>query len=321
MVTVHAASRLHFGLLNPFDGLPVRRFGGVGLMVREPGLRLTAQPAPTWSADGPGAARALAFARKFAASFSNEPIEPQRLTIEASAPEHVGLGTGTQLGLAVAQALAHAWSLSQEDIAGLAERVGRGRRSALGIHGFAQGGFLVEAGKAAEDGIAPLVARVEFPEDWRIVLIIPSDWAGLHGSAEIEAFQRLGRPGVETAPIDRLCRLVLLGMLPALMERDAQAFGEALYEFNSGVGELFAPIQGGVYAEPRIELLVQFIRQSGVRGAAQSSWGPTVAAVVEDEERARQLAERIKRQFTDNLGRIVITSGCNHGARVRSACK
>ena len=50
----------------------------------------------------------------------------------------------------------------------------------------------------------------------------------------------------------RFCRLVLLGMLPALVERDFDSFGEALYDFNRRVGEMFRPWQGDLYAHPRV---------------------------------------------------------------------
>ncbi len=83
---------------------------------------------------------------------------------------------------------------------------------------------------------------------------------------------------------DALCRLILLGMLPALVERDCQVFGEALYEFNHRVGEAFAPAQGGVYAGPVVTGLVEWFRRQGVSGVGQSSWGPTVFAVVADAE-------------------------------------
>ena len=151
--------------------------------------------------------------------------------------------------------------------------------AALGVHGFAQGGFLVEAGKRSEE-VSPLVARLAFPEEWRIVIAIPPAEVGLFGESEREAFRELlGRPALT----DALCRLVLLGMLPALIERDLDTFGEALYDFNARAGEVFAPVQGGTYAGRRVEEIVTLVRRLGVRGVGQSSWGPAVFAVVGDE--------------------------------------
>lgn len=313
MMRVQAYSRLHFGIFRiPSPDAPPgaeRSFGGVGLMVQAPGVRVAVRQAAEWSADGPLAARALDFARQFAATLPDAP--PCRVTVEASAPEHAGLGTGTQLGLAVARALAITWGRSELDAVELARRVGRGRRSALGIHGFAQGGFLVDAGKRAGDAVAPLAVRAPFPSAWRLLLALPSWGKGLHGIEEVQAFERLQPLG----RTDTLCRLVLLDLLPALAERDLDAFGEALYAFNRIVGEAFAPVQGGVYAGPRLAELVHFIRRQGVRGVAQSSWGPTIAAVTADAAQADALARRLRDHFRLGSEEIVVTQASNTGAQ------
>ena len=317
MIGVRAFSRLHFGVLSLGTGegeVPPRHFGGVGLMIQDPGLSLHVAPAPDWSADGPLATRALQFARGFAASVPPESGPPMRLEVERCAPEHVGLGTGTQLGLAVAQALVTAWGLAGLSAAELAARVGRGKRSGLGTHGFALGGFLVDAGKRSPEAVAPVVARADFPEDWRFVLVLPLGRTGLHGPAERRAFEQLKQRAASRT--DVLCRLVLLGLLPALAERDAAAFGDALYEFNRLVGETFALVQGGNYAGPRIEEVVSFIRCQGVRGVAQSSWGPAVCALAEDEARAAELARRLRDRFGPNGCQVFATAASNQGAQV-----
>ena len=325
MVGLRASSRLHFGLLNPGAdqrGGPAaqRLFGGVGLMIERPGLRLSVEPSASWSAQGPLSERALAFAHRCAQSIRHEradiDLPPRRLVIEWAAPEHVGLGTGTQLGLAVARALAASWGV-EADVPTLARWVGRGLRSALGAHGFAQGGFLVEAGKRAAEGLAPLVARLAFPDDWRVVVVLPRDEersAGWYGLREAEAFAQLAARPADPGRIDLLCRLVLLGLLPALVERDGEAFGEALYEFNVRVGEAFAPVQGGVYAGADVAEVVAFVRGQGIRGAGQSSWGPGVFAVVADADRAEHLSARLRTRFVLEDSAVRVTQACNHGA-------
>jgi beta-RFAP synthase len=330
MIRVHAPSRLHFGLFGMTppgadsarywpnrQGEPVltaRYFGGAGLMVQRPGLRLTVSPAPGWYARGPLAERALAYARHFLQTLPLHALPPQQIIVEAAAPEHVGLGTGTQLGLAVAHVLAVAAGLPDLGATELARRVGRGARSALGVHGFGAGGFLVDGGKREADALASLVARAAFPEDWRVVLALPSSGPGLHGVSERQAFERLAVAPTDPAHISALCRLVLLGMLPALAERDVEAFGEALYDFNVRVGEAFAPVQGGTYAGPQIAELVAFLRRASIRGVGQSSWGPAVFAVVADEDRATDLAAALRMRFALDKSQVVITGGDNQGA-------
>jgi beta-ribofuranosylaminobenzene 5'-phosphate synthase len=325
MVYVQAYSRLHFGLLRPegplADPVSPPGFGGVGLMIAQPDLLVHASPAAAWSAEGPLAERALSFARRFAEYSRREgwipPLPPHRLRVQRALPEHVGLGCGTQLGLAVARALAVSWSMNC-DAATLARRVGRGMRSALGTHGFEHGGLLVESGKSSLDRLAPLVARLSFPEDWHLVLALPAGRegaSGLHGRGEMEAFERLAAMPC-MARTDALCRLVLLGLLPALVERNLEEFGEALHEFNVRVGEAFAPVQGGVYASPVVAELVAFVRAQDVRGVGQSSWGPTVFAVVADNDQAERLAARLRQRFGLDDAAVWVTTARNHGATV-----
>ncbi len=261
------------------------------------------------------------FARRFAASVCHErpdaELPAHRLVVEEAPPPHVGMGVGTQLGLAVGRALALAWDCNL-DAPALARCVGRGLRSALGVYGFAQGGFLVESGKRGgqEDGLAPLAVRASFPSEWRVVLVLPHEAPGLHGTAELEAFSHLTMQPNATARTEALCRLVLLGMLPALAEADLQTFGESLYDFNTRAGEAFAGVQGGVYSAPRVAECVAFLRSQGVRGVGQSSWGPTVFAVVGDENRAVDLVGRLSRRFGSGIAEAWVTAACNTGSRI-----
>ncbi|MBY0528372.1 MAG: hypothetical protein K2R98_33585 [Gemmataceae bacterium] len=322
MTRVEAPSRLHFGLLSlssedrwtnrEGDALiPARRFGGVGLMVQAPGVCVSVEAAAEWHATGPMAERA----RNAALKVAPPGLPPRHIHVDRCAPEHVGLGTGTQLELAVAHAVADACRLPPRPAGELALLLGRGLRSALGIRGFAQGGFLVESGKGGDlSALAPLAARVDFPAQWRIVLTVPGWSQGMHGKRERQAFQHLLDQGSTTDATSALCRLTLLGMLPALVERDLAAFGEALYDFNARVGEAFASVQGGVYAHARLADVVAFVRQQGVTGVGQSSWGATIFAVVADDDRANDLAVRIRKRFLLSDSEVICTAANNTGA-------
>jgi beta-ribofuranosylaminobenzene 5'-phosphate synthase len=316
MIRVQTASRLHFGLLNfgTANNLSSRTCGGVGLMVQKPGITLELYPAKTWSADGPLAERALAFARMILPTLPPESVQPQHIHIDQAAPEHMGLGTGTQLGLAVASAVVHSFSLKEIPITQLACRVNRGQRTALGIHGFAQGGFLFDDGKRDSEAVAPIVARVDFPEPWRVVLILPSGRKGLHGVTESEAFARLRSLPCHDVT-DRLIRQIHFEMLAALKDGDHKTFGETVFNLNRRVGETFAPVQGGTYSNPQISDLVRFIRGQGIPGAGQTSWGPGVFAIAKDEPQAESLAQSIRNQFGFQH-EVIVTAAQNRGALV-----
>lgn len=329
MIRVTAHSRLHFGLFAlPAQGvthwpnsegqptLPVRHFGGVGLMIEQPGVQVRIRPSTSWSADGPSAQRALEAAQRFMATLpNNESWRAFNIVVEQCAPEHAGLGTGTQLALAVAKALTLALGQKDWNARVLAHRAERGLRSSLGIHGFEHGGLIVEGGKGSRTEIAPLLARHAFPDDWHILLIVPAGQTGAHGTLEKDAFARLAGAEQHLQQTDALCRLVLLGMLPALVEHDLPAFGEALYDFNRRVGEMFAPWQLGIYSHPQTAELIAWLRQQGIRGVGQSSWGPAVFAIDHAEVlqgvRAR-LLERLQLQ----PGEAILCRAVNQGVRV-----
>lgn len=242
------------------------------------------------------------------------------VAIRQAPPEHVGLGTGTQLSMAIAVAVDRLLGRSspREE---LARRTGRGARSAIGVHGFFSGGFLVDGGKRpaadAPAALAPLVARVEVPRDWRFVLLTPDLPPGLAGELERRAF----REGISISPstTERLSRLLLLGMLPALQEGDHAVFSAALHEYNRRVGECFAPVQGGCYAHPVLGGMIERIRGWGIAGVGQSSWGPTLFAAVEDQDAAERLARNARLEFSLSDGAVVVTSAARAGSLVEES--
>src|SRR6266566_3714560 len=224
-VFVEAPARLHFGVLDLRGDLG-RRFGGIGAAVPAPSLLLEARPATELQAEGPDAARALEFARRFARHHGLD--LRLHLSLHRSIPAHAGLGSGTQLGLAVARASAELSGLPT-DVASLARAVDRGRRSGVGTWTFAYGGFVLEGGRAAGGGaerVAPLLARLPFPEAWRAVVAVPQGKPGLAGEDEAAAFARLPPPTARA--VERVSHLVLLQLLPALAEAALAGFGAAL---------------------------------------------------------------------------------------------
>jgi beta-RFAP synthase len=230
---------------------------------------------------------------------------------------HSGLGSGTQLAMAIAQVLALFSADGQADATTLAQRVARGKRSAIGIHGFARGGFLVEGGKRSTDEIGRLVARADVPGDWRFLLVVPADSSGtgLSDQKEVDALERL--PEMPLSLTERLCRLALLEMLPALGEADIERFAEAMFEFGRSVGDYFRPVQGDTYADPRMATLVHWLRRQGVRGVAQTSWGPTIAICCGDEERAKSLQDQILADSRWRHCQAQIASPLNTGAVIQ----
>ena len=309
-VTVEAPARLHFGLLD-LRATTVRRFGGIGAPAPDLTVRVSAALAETLEATGADADRALKFARRFLEHY-RLPVGAQ-INVERAIPAHAGLGSGTQLALSVALALAelHGVAATVPELAGA---VGRARRSAVGTWTFAGGGFVVEGGQRM--GVitaSPLLARVMFPASWRCVVAIPEAQPGVSGEAEAAAFAELPVPAARD--VERIAYLVLLTMLPALAEGDIGAFGTALSEVQEINGSWFSPVQGGTFAPGPSADLVRRMRDWGAAGVGQSSWGPAVYGIVDSEDAARTLSRRAESSLG---GRGVVHAGAfpPTGARV-----
>jgi beta-RFAP synthase len=287
-LVVTAPARLHFGMLDP-AGIGARRFGGCGVAVESPRVVVVVRSAPGQDVTGRGsqAERATAFARRARDAFGY----PGGVEVEVreAIPPHVGLGSGTKLGLAVALGVAELAGVSagpQE----LADASGRGARSSVGSWTFAAPGLVVEAGVREGGWISPLVARHPMPERWRCVLALPLDAEGLSGDAEKRFFDRLHeRPAGEPS----VSRLLLTALLPGLVTADIDEFGVALTEIQRGIGSMFAAQQGGVF-HPRAAPVVEALSALGVGAVGQSSWGPAVYGIVSSPERAAEVADRLR---------------------------
>ena len=154
-VFVEAPARLHFGVLD-LRGALGRRFGGIGAAAPSPTLLVSASPAAALEVDGEDADRAAGFARRFLAHHGL--TGGARLTVHRTLPSHAGLGSGTQLALAVARALAEIHGVTA-DAPGLARAVGRAQRSAIGTFTFAGGGLVLEGGRYPETRARRATAR------------------------------------------------------------------------------------------------------------------------------------------------------------------
>jgi beta-ribofuranosylaminobenzene 5'-phosphate synthase len=219
---VHAPARLHFGFLDLHGGLG-RRFGSIGLALDAPAVTLTARRCERLDVTGPEARRAAAYALA-AATHLGIPGHAA-LTIEDAIPAHAGFGSGTQLALSVAAALAGLAGrpFAPEDFA---DALDRGNRSGVGLAAFTQGGLIVDGGRDPHGNPPPVIARLAYPEAWRVVLILDTGMTGVHGVREVAAFRDLPRfPEAQAAEI---CRLVLMQVLPALATAEPDGFGAGI---------------------------------------------------------------------------------------------
>ena len=340
MILVDSTARLHMGFFDLHGGLG-RKFGSIGLSLASPGGELglelsvmTAQKLSSERLHVTGAASVPVSAIAKASEIAQQLISKLNLAGDVSLkimqhiPEHAGLGSGTQLALSIGTAISRLYNLNLST-AQIAELTGRGSRSGIGIAAFNHGGLLIDGGRSSGAGVStshkeisrkelsivpPLLARYDFPEHWRILLILDASQPGIHGEEERVAFNQL--PVFSENLAAHLCRHVLMQAMPALVEHDLAAFGNSIQELQMHVGDYFAPAQGGRYASKQVGAVLQYLQQMGVACFGQSSWGPTGFAVFENAAEAEKHLQLLKMTFTDNTLQWIICSARNHGAVV-----
>ncbi len=315
-VVVHAASRLHFGLFS-LGHLSERQYGGVGAMIARPGLqlRITQGSAGEPSGAGEMGTRAVAFAKQWLA-FQRMPAAEGNLHLEvvSAPPDHVGLGVGTQLGLAVAAGLSRWMGLPAQTALELALSVGRATRSAVGTYGFLLGGLVMEQGKRSDEPMSLLDCRIDMPGAWRFLLLRPLEGRGISGTAETEAMQAL--PAVPEEVTQALINEAATRMIPAAATSNFALFAESLYRYGQMAGNCFAAKQGGPYNGPVLTSLVEVIRQCGAVGVGQSSWGPTIFTICDSQGSAEALQQEVQTRFTRGPLAATISPICNQGAAI-----
>ncbi|MFK8069226.1 MAG: beta-ribofuranosylaminobenzene 5'-phosphate synthase family protein [Gammaproteobacteria bacterium] len=313
-VTVKAPARLHLGFMDMNGGLG-RNFGGLGLTLAGLSTHLTVKASNDVTANDSNntsiAERAIKYAKLLLEEYA--PDRGVHIEIHEAIPSHAGLGSGTQLGLAVCSAISHLFDLDI-DVTTIAKLTARGARSGIGVGAFQQGGFIVDGGRGGKTIIPPVICRMEFPEQWRIILIFDNNEVGLNGSHEKLAFKKL--PPMDPGVSGNLCRTVLMRILPALVESNIQDFGKGITNVQERVGDYFANYQGGRYSSDLVADALTWMDDQGVAGVGQSSWGPTGFALVENELEANRLVKKAAKVSSNTHLSFKVCQALNTGATI-----
>lgn len=300
-VCVSAPGRLHLGFLDPAGSLG-RPFGSLGLVIDgfETVVELAWLPATAQADEVVAltreAAAETARAQQHLVQLRRSSGRPGffRLRLREVLPSHAGFGSGTQLALAIGRAWALCHGLAV-DSPTLAQWLGRGLRSGIGIAGFDQGGLLLDGGPGSAGRPAPLLARTELPADWRVLVVQDIAHQGLSGAGERRALAALAPlPQAHAADI---CHQVLMRVLPGAALGDFAAFAAGVSHIQALLGAHFAPAQQhSAYTSPAVGQAVQALQQAFGAGIGQSSWGPTGFAILPSAELAEAALQHLRAQ-------------------------
>lgn len=339
-VRLRAPGRLHLGFLDPGASLG-RRFGSLGLVLNgfETEIELSAAPHNQVCASGPAERAEIERAGAYMLLLQRHSgrHETLRLSLLRVLPAHAGFGSGTQLALAIGRAFAQ-WHRLDIATPTLAQWLGRGARSGVGIAGFDHGGLLLDGGPSSDGAPAPVLSRIPLPQAWRVLVVQDSACQGLSGADERNAIATLS-PLPRSLAAD-ICHQVLMRILPGAAGAEFAPFAAGINRMQQVLGEHFASAQGGsAFTSPAVGQLLEWIGSSqqsraGVgddhrsgQGApqvaesaaaiGQSSWGPTGFAILPSQAQAEAAvdAARAAMVVAPSLT-LRIVSGRNSGASV-----
>jgi len=316
-VTIRTPSRLHFCLID-MNGSLGRINGSLGLALNYPNFILEA----TLSNDLRVMGIQTRLVKKAALNFYKKTKAKSKTTlnIKNAIPRHVGLGSTTQTLLGVGTALSHIHKLDL-NIVRLAQIMSRGGTSGIGVYAHQFGGLILDGGHKAmikdNDDLfvpssvsnlppPPVLFRNNFPREWKFVISIPNVKKGLHGLKEVNIFKE--RCPVPSEDVDRICRIILIKMLPALLEKDIEEFGSGLTSLqNLGFARTTHDL-----THPTVKACMNFMLEKGAYGTGQSSFGPVTYGLVEGEEEAKELSAETKEFLNKFEGGTVFYSEVNN---------
>lgn len=313
MIQVVTPSRLHITLID-LNGALGRIDGGVGLTLDYPSIRINAKKDAQLSVSG---TTEFAERIKSAASavLTQYNINGVAIDVVQEYPNHVGLGSGTQVALAVGTAISELYDLNLNPTT-IAKLTGRGGTSGIGVAAYEFGGFLVDGGHKGKTeflpssasgkfGPGPIIARHDFP-DWAIVLAIPN-LRGASDKREIDVFQK--QCPLPLNEVQELCHVILMEMLPAVVEHDIESFGRSINRVQT-IGFKRRELE----LQPFCAHLVQFMRENGAIGAGMSSFGPVVYGITD----GKRLLKAVRSYLDDTIGgKVRAVKAQNTGAYIQ----
>ncbi|MBC7756115.1 MAG: GHMP kinase [Bdellovibrio sp.] len=304
-VKVATSARLHMGF---FDlSAAINKFGSLGMSLDAPSTHLTLAKSDFTLMHESVSDYVANIVQHFVKAFNIK--QNFSLTMHSVIPAHAGLGSGTQLALAIGVGLNQLFNL-EISLAQIATVAKRGKRSGIGIGAFEQGGVLVDSG-ITNDELPQIALRQNFPDNWRVLLVSDSASKGVHGDAELQAFKLL-KPAQNS-----LRDMMFKEMMPALQRGDLLAFGASMMDLQAYNGEYFAPVQGGHYASRDVAEVLAWLQNNGAPCVGQSSWGPTGFAILSSAEQAENLKKQLQLDFANKTNiSFTICCGKNTGASI-----
>lgn len=304
-LSVTTPSRLHFSLID-LNGEIGRVDGGFGVALQNPNFKIFIEKADnteikTANINSYNNILEILNIIKQKFEIKNE----YKIFLKSEIPEHSGFGSTTQLRLGIASGILKLNEIFLS-VYEIAEIVKRGGTSGIGIKAFESGGFIVDIGhkfgkgKEKESFLPSSVSnakppkilfRYDFPSDWIFVCAL-ADRNKIYSQKEIEIFKKYCP--IPKNEVEKLSHLLLMKILPALIEKDIEDFGDGLKNVqNLGFKRIEVEISG-------TKKLINELSKISY-GAGLSSFGPCVYALAKGKNHADEISNYLNEKGIKNF--------------------
>ncbi len=302
-VKIITNSRLHFGFLN-LKSQETYSFGGMGLSIDKYPTTIT-----------------VTKARKFKSNLSevlNKKIKKFFLINKLNSniqidciqkPEsHIGLGSGTQLTLAIEEALNKIYELKYTNC----EIFKRAYRSGIGYNSYNNGGFIVDSPKRDLNN-NKIIFKCNFPKHWKIILLFDRNMKGTYGKKEEKFFLSNNISSIRK----KLSDITLNEIIPSVIYEDFDIFARSLTQFQKLNSSFYTSIQKSIHLSTDIADIIKKIRSNFNIASGQSSWGPTSYMFTDSRNDLKEIISILDREISmyNNLSYNVV-SAKNNGRKI-----
>ncbi len=320
---IKAPSRIHMSLID-LNGSYRRVDGGIGLALADPQFVLEIEQIDSGIelefAAGVDDEEAIEECREKIPNAAQKTMEyfdidaGFKFTVHQTYPPHSGFGSGTQIAVSTAHLITETMGIEVESRE-LSSIVGRGGTSGIGTYTHDLGGFILDGGHSKEEKPlflpsgaskakpATLIARYDFPEEWKILIAIPEIETHVEGDDEVDVFQTYCP--IPKEEVEQVSHLILMNLVPFMLEKDIKNFGWAISELQKvGFNKLEHSLDATYLP------IMQAIEKAGAYGVGISSFGPVLYTVFDE---SNEFIVEKTREIIGDKGTVFVTKAQNHG--------
>ncbi|HME54644.1 MAG TPA: beta-ribofuranosylaminobenzene 5'-phosphate synthase [Candidatus Lokiarchaeia archaeon] len=251
-----------------------------------------------------------------------------KISVMETISRHIGLGSKTQLALALADGISRLLKLEGTPLSKeiLASVVKRGGTSGIGVTSYFIGGFIIDGGhdygegkekysflpsSASNAAPAPVLFRDELPDEWRIVIAIPHLVQGAHDAEEMNIFKECCP--VPLNDVEKLSHIILMKLMPAVKRKNFDDICECIKFFQTiGFKKNEIDLRGQSFRD-----MITAWQDAGAPCVGMTSFGPALYTIARDMDQANELKQSVDNIMSEEGSLAFITRMQNTGASIK----